>query len=183
MMSGASRHWLLGGVGSSTNVDLQHFDDFLTYEQRHGGWSFLCADAVLARYSTWLSDTLNVTLQLGPKEMSAALKKRPVRIVVVKPNQRLAPLFTLLEEQPPSERGAAETEPPERDADPMTEPPAPRSLQGGAKFHREASTNKGPRQVIAGLQGTHPFRWEAALDEVGDCPRGGFKTRRLHRPI
>jgi hypothetical protein len=154
MASGASRHRLLGGLGSSTNVDLQYFDEFLTHEQRHGGWRFQNAASVLARYSTWLNDTLNVTLQLGPKEMSAALKKRQDRIVVEQPNKRQAPLFTLLEEQPPSERGAVETEPPERGADPQTGPPAPRSLQGAAKFSQDASTNKGPHQLIAALKGT-----------------------------
>jgi hypothetical protein len=94
MVKGASRHRFLGGLGSSRNVDLQHFDDFLTNEQRDGGWRYDYAAAVLARYSTWLLHTYNVALQLGPKEMSAALKRQD-RIVVEQPNKRLAPLFTL----------------------------------------------------------------------------------------
>jgi hypothetical protein len=170
MVRSPSKRRFLGDLGSPAHVDLQHFDEFLMHEQRGGGWRYQRADAVLARYSTWLLDVYHVAVQLGPKEMSAALKKREDCIVVDQPNKRLAPLFNL----PPSERGAAETEPPERGAaeteppergaaetespergaDPMTEPPAPRSLQGAAKFFQDASTNKGPHQVIAALKGT-----------------------------
>jgi hypothetical protein len=72
----------LGGGGTQTSVELRQFDEFLGIEKLGSDWyPPVAAVEVLGRYQEWLQ-TRGSACQLAPREISAALKRRPQEVFV-----------------------------------------------------------------------------------------------------
>ncbi len=147
-MSGASAGLKrLGGVGKQKDVELRRFDEFLAVEKLGGGWKTpISALAVHGQYQTWLQ-TQGVLSHLAPREISAALKRRPL-VSVRQRDPRSTPLFSLDKPEEGAPPGATAARPlPELPAPPA---PARRALRGAVTL---TATDRGLSEKCVSLQG------------------------------
>jgi hypothetical protein len=92
--------YLLGGVGRVGAVAFQHLDEFLAEELHSGHWvEYIPADAVCARYISWLLRVFGAAVTVTPREMGAALKTRSEQVFVSHPRAK-GPAFYKLHTDP-----------------------------------------------------------------------------------